>query len=220
MEEKTRNVDLAIRCPVLYAAVHPDYPPPCANDESYWTFLSGPANKTAESERADRAVKMQLDSGGRPIWGYSQTAIPLSDVDDLQVRMLIAEIAKLGLLGEMARNHDITPRVDRTTFAGNLKSKTFLRIQEKIELLEGQPDCFTFKCLKSSICEEVLDEEVTSNQPGAKPWWPFRPGCNTFCLLRASKMPDHDAAEIVVNFNLSQLEPITMSVAIDIITSA
>ena len=219
MEEKKRNVDIAIRSLVLYAAVHPNYRPPCENDESHWAFLSGPASKTAESERADHVVEMQLDSGGWPIWGYSQTAIPLPDADDLRVRMLIADIARLGLLGEMVRDHDVTPTVDRTTFAGNSQSKTLLRIQENLEVLERQPDCFTFKFHKSSMCEEVLVEEVTSNQPGAKPWWPSRPGGKTFCLLRASKMPNHDEAEIVVNLDLSRPEPITMSVAIHLVTS-
>ena len=218
MEEKTRNVDIAIRSPVLYATLHPNYRPLCEDDESHWAFLSGPTDETAESERAGHVAKMQLDSGGRPIWGYSRTAIPLSVADDLRVSALIAYIAKLGLLGEMIRDHNITPTVNRTTFTENLKSKTFLRIQEKVEVLEGQPDCFAFSSHKSSMCKEVLDEEVTSNQPGAKPWWPSRPGGKTFCLLRASKMPDHDEAEIVVNLNLPRLEPITMSVAIQIVT--
>ena len=220
MEEKKRNVDIAIRSPVLYAAVHPNYRPPCEDDESHWAFLSGPVSKTAESERAGHVVDMQLDSRGRPIWGYGQTAIPLPDADDLRVRMLIADISKLGLLGEMVCDHNVTPTFDRTTFAGNSKSRTFLRIQEKIEVLEGQPDCFAFEFRKSSMCEEVLVDEVTSNQPGAKPWWPSRPGGKTFCLLRASKMPDHDEAQIVVNLDLSRPEPITMSVAIEIVTSA
>ena len=212
-------MDIIIRSTVLYAAVHPNDRPPCENDESHWAFLSSPANKTAESERADHVVEMQLDSHGRPVRDYSQIAVPLPDADDFRVRMLIADIANLGPLEETVYDHDVTPTVDRTTLAGNLKSKTFLRIQEKIEVLERQPDSFAFRFHKSSMCEEVLDEEVTSNEPDGKSWWPFKPGGKTFCLLRASKKPDCNEAEIVVNLNLSCPEPVTMSVAIQIVTS-
>ena len=219
MEEEKRTVDIIIRSTVLYAAVHPNDRPPCEDDEYHWAFLSSPANKTAESERADHVVEMQLDSSGQPIWGYSQIAVPLPDADDFRVRMLIADIANLAPLEETVRDHDVIPIVDRTTFAGNAKTKTFLRIKKKIEVLERQPDGFAFKFRKSSMCEEVLDEEVTSNEPGENFWWPFRPGGKTFCLLRASKKPDCNEAEIVVNLNLSCPEPITMSVAVQIVTS-
>ena len=211
-------MDIAIKYPVLYVAVYKKDRSPHENDEYHWAFLVGPSNETAESEGVCCGVELHLDPDGRPIWDYNQTIVPLRGEDELLARLLIADIVDLGPLGEIIRDHDITPTTERTdSMAEGLESNSLTWVREKLEMLERKPECFAYKCHDFSVFErEGRSLAGGLNQQRKKGARPFGVKVRTRSLVYGWKKPDEDENEVAIKLVLARGEPNTISRAIQI----
>lgn len=216
----TATVDIAIKYPVLYIAVYKNDRPPRENDEFHWTFLIGPSTETAESEGVRCALELHLDSNGRPTWDYNQTIVPLRGEDDLLARMLIAEVVDLGPLGEVLRDHDATPTIERTeSMAGVLEWNSLAWVREKLGTLEKRPECFAYKCHHFGMFERVGRELAGgSKQQRKNGVRPLGVEARTLCLVNGWGKPDDDETGIDIKSDLARGEPNTISRATQIVT--
>ena len=216
------TVDIAIKYPVLYVALYAGACSPHEKGEFHWAFLIGPSNDRAESEGVRCGIDFQLDSNGRRSWSYNQTIVPLSRQPGLLVRMLLADIVDLRPLGEIIRDHDSTPTVERLGFMGEASEWTSLAwVGEKLEMLERKPECFAYKCDKFCNFErmgrraaESLEKKWKEN--GVPPFAQFI----KICMVSNWKPPDDDEVKVAVKLDLTRGRPNTISRAVQIVTGA
>ena len=214
----TATADIAIRYPVLYIAVYKNHRPSRENDEYRWAFLIGPSHETAQSEGVRCGVELHLDFKGRPTWNYSQTIVPLRGEDDMLARLLIADVVNLRPLGEVIRDYDITPTVERTdSMVGDSEWNSVDWVREKLDMLERKPECFAYKCHDFSMFERMGRKLAGGwNQPRKKGARSFGVEVSTLVMVRGWERPDDDEANVAVNLDLARGEPDMISRAIQV----